>query len=352
MKSDPRDHRSFTQNGARASIRDVAALAGVSVGTVSNTINRPESVRRLTREAVERAIEELHFVPNQQARVLGGISSQIIGLIVLDIVSPFFMEIARSVERVANDYSNVVILSNSDNDQHKEERLLDMLAAQNVKGVLLTPASISSKIQPRTKNIITHVPIVYLDYRMPEGHCSISVDNIAGAQMAIRHLLELGRDKIAFVGDPGILHQFADRVEGTKKALRQAGLDPEEVLTIVKVPGIGMQDGIMAAKQLLKGDLPTGILCGNDMMAFGVYRALISAGVKVPEDIALIGYDDIEFAADWILPLTSVRQPTAELGMRGAQLLLEHATGASDHEHQQIVLRPELVIRSSTDPQE
>jgi LacI family transcriptional regulator len=112
--------------------------------------------------------------------------------------------------------------------------------------------------------------------------------------------------------------------------------------------GMGIQDGVAAAERLVKMDLPTGILCGNDMMAFGVYRGLNRAGVKVPDDVALVGYDDIDFAADWVVPLTSVRQPTDELGYRAAQLLFSHTASDPAHEHSQVVLQPELIVRAST----
>lgn len=334
----------------RVSIRDVAARAGVSVGTVSNTINRPDSVRKITRDAVLRAIDDLHFVPNQQARILSGVSSPVIGLIVLDVRSPFFMEIADAVEKVANSRGQLVILSSSDNDQKKEARILGMLEAHTVRGVLLTPASISSRFSLRDPET-DPVPVVYVDVKMPPTQCSVSVDNIAGARMATRHLLELGCTRVAFVGDSEVLHQFADRSKGVQQALKKAGHDLARSFVEVKVPGIGIQDGIVAGEILLQeSPIPTGILCGNDMMAFGVYRALSGAGVRIPEDVALIGYDDIDFAADWILPLTSVRQPTGELGRRAAELLMEHSANDPQHVHKQIVLRPELIIRSSTDP--
>ena len=116
----------------------------------------------------------------------------------------------------------------------------------------------------------------------------------------------------------------------------------------VNQEGLGIQDGVLAAERLLTGRLPTGIFCGNDMMAFGVYRGLNRAGVKVPDDVALVGYDDIDFAADWIVPLTSVRQPTDELGYLAAKLLLEHSAGDPAHVHRQIVLQPELIVRNSS----
>lgn len=330
-----------------ASMKDVAALAGVSIGTVSNTVNHPELVRRRTREAVERAIRELRFVPNQQARVLTGVSSQVIGLVVLDVMSPFFMEIAQSVERAASEADHVVILCNSENSPDKEEKLLRMLAAQRVKGVLLTSARTSDGFDPEWLHSL-RLPVVYLDYELSAADCSVAVDDVHGARLAVQHLLELGHQRIAFVGGPRHLRQMAQRTEGARMAIMEAGLDPATALVEVSTPGIGIADGASGAEEILRNDLPTGVFCGNDMMAFGVYRRLTRAGLKIPHDVALVGYDDIDFAADWVVPLTSVRQPTDELGYRAARLLFEHSSAGVDHRHQQIVLQPQLVVRSSS----
>lgn len=337
--------------GARStvSIRDVAALAGVSVGTVSNTINHPEMVRRHTREVVEQAIAELGFVPNQQARVLTGASSQVIGLVVLDIMSPFFMEAASAVERAANEAGHVMILCDSENARDRQAQLLKMLSAQRVRGVLLTPATADAPLVSEWVGD-RRLPIVFLDYKNSAESCSVSVDHVAGARLAVRHLLKLGHEKVAFVGGPTLLHQFAQRSRGAREALTEAGFDPATALIEESVSAIGIRDGMLAAERLLERGMPSAVFCGNDMLAFGVYRRLAQAGVRVPEDVALVGYDDITFAADWIVPLTSVRQPTYELGYRAANLLLEHSSGDPAHTHQQIVLPPALIVRASSDP--
>lgn len=334
---------------APVSIKDVAALAGVSIGTVSNTVNHPELVRRRTREAVERAIRQLSFVPNQQARLLTGASSQVIGLVVLDVVSPFFMEIARAVERAASESGHVVILCNSENSADKEDKLLQMLAAQRVRGVLLTSARTSGELDAEWLRAL-RLPVVFLDYEFSATDCSVAVDDVHGARLAVHHLLALGHRRIGFVGGPRHLRQMVQRIEGVRAAIIEAGLDPATALVEVSTPGIGIQDGMHGAEELLNAGMPTGVLCGNDMMAFGVYRQLARSGLRVPDDVSLIGYDDIDFAADWVVPLTSVRQPTDELGYRAAQLLFEHSSGDEGHRHQQIVLQPELIVRASSDP--
>lgn len=336
-----------TQNGTGVRIQDVAARAGVSVGTVSHTINHPELVSARTRRAVERAIKDLGFVPNQQARVLTGAASQVIGLVVLDVVSPFFMEAARAVERAAREAGHVVILCNSDNDPARESQLLQILGAQRVRGALLTPAR-TGQGGDRARIEAGHLPVVFLDYQTAGDDCSVSVDDVAGARLAVEHLLELGHERVAFVGGGQGLRQHVQRAQGARDAILAAGLDPSTALVEITQDGLGIQDGVLAAEHLLEGELPTGIFCGNDMMAFGVYRRLSRAGVKVPDDVALVGYDDIDFAADWVVPLTSVRQPTDQLGYLAAQLLFEHSAGDEAHVHRQTVLQPELIVRSSS----
>lgn len=331
-----------------AGIRDVAALAQVSTGTVSNTINRPDTVHPRTRAAVEQAIAELGFVPNQQARVLTGASSNVIGLVVLDVESPFYMEAAHVIERAVRESGHVVMLCNSEGDTARESGLLSMLAAQRVRGVLLAPAS-SDDNADRYTGLPGDLPVVLLEFDGGPEHCSISVDNVEGGRLAVEHLVQLGHTRIAVVGGPAGLRQFAHRAQGAREAIVAAGLDPEEALIEVSVSGLGIQDGRRAAELLLEGGVPDAIFCGNDMLAFGMYRALADAGYRVPDDIALVGYDDIEFARDWVVPLTSVRQPIDELGSRAARLLIEHSARETSHVHRQILLPPELVIRRSTD---
>lgn len=332
---------------APVGIRDVAALAEVSTGTVSNTINHPERVHPRTRAAVQRAIRKLGFVPNQQARVLTGASSNVIGLVVLDVESPFYMEAAHAIERAVRESGHVVMLCNSEGELEREADLLTMLAAQRVRGVLLAPAS--SDVADRYLDLPGDLAVVLIDYDAGPEHCSISVDNVAGGKLAVEHLLHLGHNRIAYVGGPTGLRQFAQRARGARAAIVEAGLDPNKALLEVSASGIGIQDGRRAAELILESGAPDAIFCGNDMLAFGVYRGLIDAGYRVPDDIALVGYDDIDFAKDWVVPLTSVRQPIDQLGARGAQLLIEHSSRDSAHVHRQVVLQPELMIRRSTE---
>ncbi|MBK7822720.1 MAG: LacI family DNA-binding transcriptional regulator [Tessaracoccus sp.] len=330
-------------NGERARIVDVAAMAGVSPGTVSNTLNHPQRVNEETRRRVMEAIDQLGFVRNNQARVLTGAPSTTLGLIVLDLKSPFFMELAHAVERAASALGHVVIMCNSENDQARETQLLELLASERVAGALVTPAGGRNPVPGPQAG----PPLVLLDLESPDHPCSVRVDHVEGARQAARHLIEFGHRRLAFIGGLADLGQFQQRVVGMELAMAEAGLDPES-LVVIRSEGINLESGEASAARLLDmADRPTGVCCGNDMLAFGVYRALDRAGVRVPQDIALVGYDDVAFAANWIVPLTTVRQPTREMGRRAAELLLDHATGTA-HEHQRVVLTPELIVRRSS----
>lgn len=334
-------------DGGVVRLRDVAAYAGVSSGTVSNTINHPDRVRPHTRKLVNDAITALGYVPNQQARMLMGVASEVIGLVVLDVESPFYMETAHAIERAVRRSGQVVMLSTSEGDLEREAALLRVLAAQGVRGAMLAPSTADIDTS-RYRDLPRALPVILLDFDGGPTHCSVSVDNYEGGRLAVRHLLDRGHTDLAYISGPAQIRQFADRAKGARAELRAQGRDPDRHLIEVSSPGIGIRDGQAAAERLLEGRRPTGVLCGNDMIAFGAYRAFVAAGLRVPEDVAIIGYDDIDVAKDWIVPMSTIRQPIDELGTIAARLMIDHSSGDPDHVHEQVVLRPELVARRST----
>lgn len=324
-----------------ASIAEVARRARVSKATVSNALNRPDLVAPATRQRIEDVIAELQFIPNQQARQLNGISSTVLGLVVIDAANPFFTSVTKAVEEAAAERGHVVILCNSGGSQVKEQDFLRLLAGQRVRGVILNPwdARVGSESSP--------LPAVLLDQKGTSEECSVSVDDVLGGRLAATHLFELGHRRLAFVRGPETLRQHNERHEGAQQAAHESGLLPDESITPQVVDGIDIAAGVRAAERILSwSDRPTGVLCANDLLAFGVHRGLTNAGVHVPEDVSVVGYDDIDFAADWVTPLTTVRQPTEALGRHAAELLFEH-TSPIGHEHRQVVLMPELMVRSS-----
>ncbi|GLZ05103.1 LacI family transcriptional regulator [Actinomadura sp. NBRC 104412] len=329
-------------------IKQVAEHAGVSPGTVSNVLNRPERVAAATRARVERSIRELGFVRNGSASTLRAGHSSTIGLMVLDLANPFFTDVARGVEDVASERGYAVLLSSSAESGEREQRNLRVLAEQRVRGVLVTPVGDDGQNADLLRD--RGVPVVLLDHPTPRANqCSVAVDDMAGGELAVGHLLDRGARSIAFVTGPSALRQCTDRRKGALRALRAAGLG-RNAMTELTVPAMNARNGQEAAHRLLEAEtLPDAVFCANDLLALGVLRVLLRAGVKVPADVAVIGYDDIEFSAAAAVPLSSVRQPTYQLGRIATELLLEECDDTETHAHQQVMFQPELVVRDSTE---
>ncbi|PRY41777.1 LacI family DNA-binding transcriptional regulator [Umezawaea tangerina] len=330
------------------SIKDVAERAGVSVGTVSNVLNRPDKVSLATREAVLAVIAELGFVRNSQAAQLRAGASRSLGLIVLDLANPFFHDIARGIEDVATELGYALVLCNSDEQAAREERYLRLLEEQRVRGMLITPVEVGSERLDALRRRGT--PTVLVDRHDPRiDCCSVAVDDVAGGELAGAHLMASGHRRITYVTGPLALRQCKDRLTGLRRAVADGGADPDEVVDVVEVPALKARIAYEAVRQLFDdGVEPGAVFCANDLLALGVLRAAISTGRRVPDDIALLGYDDIEFAADAAVPLSSIRQPTLHIGRTAAQLLVEECDHPRSHAHQQIMFRPELVVREST----
>lgn len=334
-----------------AGIRDVARRAGVSVATVSNVFNRPEIVAAPTRARVEAAVRELGYVRNESARQLRMGQSRTIGLIVPDIANPFFTDVARGVEDVTSAAGALVIVCNSDDDVVKEERYLTLLAEQQVQGALVVPVGTSQAV---SRLVDRGIPVVLLDSTaLTEDQCSVSVDDVTGGQLAAAHLLARGHTRIAFVGAGSEAPQVIDRTAGATQAVLDAGGSPADLL-LVPVVALNVAGGTAAAQQLVALPArrrPTAIVCVNDLLALGVLYELLRQGVRVPDDMAIVGYDDITFAESAAVPLTSVRQPRQQLGRRAAELLLEESgSGRQEgHEHTHLVFEPELIERQSSD---
>jgi LacI family transcriptional regulator len=334
---------------SRVSIKDVARHAGVSVGTVSNVLNRPAAVRAVTRARVEAAIDELAFVPNASARQLVAGESHTIAYIVLDASNPFFTDVARGVDEVAADRGLSLFLCDSDQDAVREDRYLDRLLELRVRGVLITALDDRNPRLARLRQL--GIPVVLVD-RIPGDDadwCSVGVDDVAGGRMAAGHLLDLGHRSLCFVGGPYDLPQVAQRRTGALDALAAAGLG-EHAVRQLDTAGLTIAEGQRAAERILGlpgAERPTAVFCANDLLAFGLAQCLLQHGVGVPEHIAVVGYDDIELATAASVPLTSVAQPRAMLGRAAAELLLDECA-VPDHRHRQQLFLPELVARASS----
>lgn len=333
--------------GSPVSIRDVAMRAKVSVGTVSNVLNRPEVVAPATRDRVMGAIEELGFVRNDAARQLRSGTPRAIGLVVLDVGNPFFTDVARGVEDTASDAGHAVILCNSDGSTQREARHVELLAEQRVHGVLITPVDTDLAAVRRLRG--RGMSVVLLDHPTSDPDlCSVAVDDRAGGGLAVTHLLAEGYERIVMLNGPSHVHQARQRHEGAVDAVRKAGRDAG-VLEELKVPSLNVASGQRAAEQLLaRSTRPDAVFCANDLLALGLLQVLVRAGVRVPEDIAIVGYDDIDFAAAAAVPLTSVRQPRQQIGRTAAELVIAETMTPTEHRHQHVLFAPELVVRESS----
>lgn len=331
------------------SIKEVASQAGVSVATVSNVLNRPEIVAQPTRDRVNATIKQLGFVRNESARQLRAGRSRTIGLVVLDVANPFFTDLARGVEDEANKAGVAVILCNSDDQERKEKRYLELLEEHRVQGVLITPVVGAGARLLRLQRRGT--PVVLVDSRSPSrGQCSVAVDDVLGGDLALSHLLAGGHEHIAYISGPPAIRQVADRRDGALRALGRVGR-PREDLHIIEAGSLNVAAGQNAGAQIAAipaRSRPTAVFCSNDLIALGVLQEMTRNHIRVPEDISIVGYDDIEFAAAAAVPLTSVRQPRQQLGRTAARLLLDEAAADDSHQHSQVIFEPELVVRNST----
>lgn len=329
------------------SIRDVAERAGVSVGTVSNVLNKPDRVSEAVATRVHDAIRELGYVRNDAARQLRAGRSSSVGLVVLDARNPFFTDVARGAEDAAAEHGVAVLLGDSDEKPEREAAYLDLFEEQRVRGVLVSPlGDIRERLQ-RMRALGT--PVVLVD-RMAEDASlsSVSVDDVAGGRTAVAHLLETGRRRIAFVGGPLGLRQVADRLAGAQHAVAAV---PDARLEVLEGSALSVSEGRRMGEQLVARDpaeRPDAVFTANDLLAVGLLQALVMrGGVRVPDDIALIGFDDIDFASATIVPLSSLRQPSRLIGQTALGILLEEADDPT-LAPRQVVFQPELVIREST----
>jgi len=336
-------------SASRPSIQDVARLAGVAVGTVSNVLNAPEKVRPETLDKVSKAITQLGFIRNDAARQLKAGKSQTIGMIVLDSSNPFFAKLAQGAEDYAMEHGYSLILGNSGNDDSRESKYINLFEEQRMAGVLVTPAGGTNT------GLASHLAnkgfkAVVVD-RMADADicCSVGVDDIAGGRTAVGHLLDLGRRRVAFVGGPLGIKQVQDRLAGAREAVARvqgAELRLMESNAMTVLAGREVGERILA---LPASDRPDAVFASNDLLAVGLLQALVfNSQVRVPEEIAIVGYDDIDFAQAAIVPLSSIRQPAAAIGASAVQLLVDEVENPSNHTHRQVVFQPELVVRESS----
>ena len=333
------------------SIRDVARLAGVSVGTVSNVLNKPDEVSSDTIGRVQRAIEELGYIRNDAARRLRAGVSSTVGFVVLDGQNPFFNEVVRGAEDEASKNGIAILVGNTDEDTRREGMYLDLFEEQRVRGVLISPHGDIGARLDRLKS--RQIPAVLVDRINVDGKfSSVAVDSVAGGEMAAQHLIDSGRRRIAFVGGPFDIRQVRDRLEGARVAVDNSDHDVD--IEVVATQALTVEEGVLAGRRIMErppSARPDALFAANDLLALGLLQSLVVGGtLLVPNQISLIGFDDIAFAGAAAVPLSSVRQPSRMIGQTALRVLIEESNDPGMIPRQ-TVFRPELVVRASTQPQ-
>lgn len=332
----------------RSSIGDVAALAGVSQGTVSNVLNHPEKVSPATREKVERAVEMLSYSPSGPARSLAVGSTRAIGLILNDLQNSLFIDIARGVERAAGEAGAAVLMANTDSELEREKQYLRVFDESRVLGTLIT-LNDTQHYRRALAAAGKSNPLVLLNFAPQDAtHCSVSIDDERGGAIAAEHLLSIGRRRLAIVDVPGNLQPVTKRSAGFAAALRSHGLRPAYHQSMNDLDRAnGFKVGLDLIPLIRAGEVD-GVFAMADLVAAGIAQAIASrSDLGIPEDVAIVGYDNNRAAWDSPTPLTTVAQPGEELGYLGGKLLLEEISSDA-HEHRAEHLEPALVVRRST----
>ncbi|MGO1266116.1 MAG: LacI family DNA-binding transcriptional regulator [Microbacterium gubbeenense] len=329
-------------------IRDVAAHAGVSAGTVSNVLNRPFYVNADTRERVIDAIRELDFVPRQAARQFRPGRLRTIGMAAANLANPFFVDVVLGADTAAAELDLGMVVTNSAYDADRENQNLDMLVQQRVQGIIISPVDESSSSLQMLRD--RGVPTVFVDRvgDQKAGAWSALVDDRMGGRIGAQHLIDRGYRRIAFVGHPEQSPKVRMRVEGAREAVEWAGNVHLDVVTAASwTVEAGRAAGDLIADRRIDRR-PEAVLCANDMVALGAIQAFTAAGLRVPEDIAVVGYDDIEWAEVSSPRLTTIRQPRQLLGATAVRMIMElFAQDRPRPRDNHVMLQPELVVRDS-----
>ena len=331
----------------KVTIKDVARLAGVTPAVVSRVSNNDMtlSIREETRLNVLRAIKELHYKPNAVARSLRTHSMNAIGMLITDINNPFYAQIIKGVQTAANEANYFTILCDTNDDPEAEKKYIEILHSHFVDGIILS----SSYIEDNVVDMIESLGIKYVMVNRGTTNSSapyVKTDEIGGMLKAIDHLLELGHKKIAYISGPLYAESAIRRMTGYRKALREADL-PYNPSYVIETE-FNEQSGYEACKEILNNkDLPTAICCCNDLMAIGAMRAIQEAKLSVPNDISVVGCNNIWVTSFLATPLTTINNPLYEMGKKAFEILLGVING-EDNINYQVILPADLVIRKST----
>ncbi len=322
------------------SIKDIAQKANVSPSTVSRALNDHPRISTETKKQIQGLARSMGYVPSQTARNLVTQQSATIGVAVADYLDPFYVSLLVSIEDVALANNFDLFVSSFYRDHRREKKLFDTFYEKRLAGIIVAGSLIDVGYLPQSKRLIPVVLVNCVSYPF-----SVSVDKLAGAKIAMNHLIDLGHHRIAYVSQDIPFNTEFLRLEGYRAVLSEHGIPVDDALI---VPGNGsVMGGIQAVDRLLDLDNPpTAIFCFNDMTAIGVIHTLHQCGYDIPNDFSVIGFDDLEIAAYYHPPLTTIRQPIYNLGHRSASMLFELIQGQEDIQSE--TLEPALIVRGST----
>lgn len=334
------------KNSKKASIEDVAEVANVSIATVSRVLNKSNKVRQETARRVLKAANELNYRPNHVARRMRVKSSDslVIGLIITDVGNPFFSELSRGVEDVAYQHKHALMICNTDEEAEKEKFYIDSMLSEKVSGLIIVPSKGNAAYIKELKE--QGYPIVCVD-RYPDGLNidTVTIDNEKGAYLAVKRLTELGHRKIAIICGIKGVSTTEGRFGGYEKAMKEAGNEMSDDLIIFE--NYKESGGRNAMRKLLsQKNRPTAVFSTNNLMTLGCLEEMYEQNIRIPEDIAIIGFDDMPWSVALNPPLTAVKQPGYELGLNAAELLFKRQNNL-DRNTMNMVLNPELIIRKS-----
>jgi DNA-binding LacI/PurR family transcriptional regulator len=331
---------------SNTTIDDVARRAQVSRATVSRVLNNNHRVDESLRRRVLEAVQALGYQPNHVARRLRAQSSTVIGLIISDIQNPYFLSVVRGVEDAAYANRMSIVLCNSDEDTAKQKLYLQVMESERVAGLILVPtSSVDSAGLERLQQI--GIPVVLLDRSVNGLQVDVvKVDNVRGAYDAVRHLIDLGHRRLGTLAGSLHLSTGYERYQGYRNALSAAGMPVDE--TLVKYGDFKTESGYRLTHELMSlPQPPDAIFAANNMMALGALRALRELAVRIPEEIRLVSFDDMPWSGELYSPLTSVSQPTYELGQDAVRLLLNRIA-RRDAPYRTVMLQTQLVVRESS----
>lgn len=333
-----------------ANIQDVARQAGVSISTVSRVLNGTARVNADVKKRVEEAILALAYQPNPAARSLRTNRSRIIGLLISDIQNPFFMILIQGVEDEALSHEYSLILCNSNEDPKREQQYLEVLYSERVAGAIIVPTRERLGDATLKKFRERNIALVTVDRRVKDKNIdAVLVDNVRGAHEAVAHLISNGYRRIGVITGPLAVTTGQDRLEGYRQALREAGINHDPALE--RSGPFSVEVGQKLTEELLQLDPPVeALFLANNQLTLGAWNALHAHNLRVPEDLALVGYDEMPWPPMSSLSFTTVMQPVYELGCAAAQRLFQHLKNPHIKSRQEVMLAPTLSIRTSSRP--